>query len=74
MWSLVRRYWNDLVSTEGGFALMWIDSLLVIPLVMAAFFYPLDAALVAGGVVLVSLAGYEGWVVWRRRHPHDGHV
>lgn len=67
--SLVRRYWNEMVSTEGGFALVWIDGLLVIPLAMAAFFYPLQVAeLVVAGIV-VTLAIYEGVRFWRRRHP-----
>jgi uncharacterized membrane protein YqhA len=45
-----------------------MDGLLLIPLIMAAFFYPVEAALTAGALLLVSLAGYEGWVLWRKRH------
>ena len=69
MWTLVRRYWNELVSTEGGFALMWIDGLLFIPLVMAAFFYPFQVAMLTIALLAVTLAGYEGWMFWRKRHP-----
>jgi hypothetical protein len=74
MWSLVRRYWNDLVSTEGGLALMWLDGLLFIPLAMAAFFFPLQVAELVGAVLLASLAGYEGWAFWRKRHPRSTHA
>ena len=74
MWQLVRRNWNDLVSMEGGFALMWIDGLLFIPLAMAAFFYPIQAAEIAGAVVILTIAGYEGWAIWRKRHPNSTHA
>ena len=40
MITLLRRYWNDLVSYDGGFALLMMDGLLAVPLIMAAFFYP----------------------------------
>ncbi|MEQ1757444.1 MAG: hypothetical protein ABL986_03935 [Vicinamibacterales bacterium] len=74
MWSLVRRYWNDLVSTEGGFALLWIDGLLFIPLAMAAFFFPLQVAELVGGIALATIVGYEGWVLWRKKHPRGTHA
>ena len=69
MISLFRRYWNDLVSTEGGLSLLWMDGLLLIPLVMAAFFYPIEALAAVGAVVVLSLVCYEGYVLWRKRHP-----
>jgi hypothetical protein len=67
--SLFRRYWDDLVSYEGGLSLLWMDGLLLIPIIMAAFFYPVEAAIALGALLLVTLAGYEGWVQWRKRHP-----
>jgi len=74
MWSLVRRYWNELVSTEGGFALVWIDGLLFIPLAMAAFFYPLQVAELVAASLVVSLGIYEGVRIWRRKHPRRAGV
>jgi len=61
---------NHFVNTEGGMWIVLVDALLLVPLVLAAFFYPWQS-LLAGLVILVaSFAGYEGWVVWtRRRHP-----
>ena len=71
MLSLFRRYWNDLVSTEGGLSLLWMDGLLLIPLIMAAFFYPMEALVAAGGLLLVTFVIYEGMVMWKRHHvPH----
>ena len=60
-------YLGDLVS-EGGLSLLMMDALLLVPLVMAAFFYPMAALIVAGAVLLASFLGYEGYVIWKRRH------
>jgi hypothetical protein len=65
----MRRCWQDNVSYEGGLALMWMDGLLLVPFVMAAFFYPVEALIGAVGVVLLSFAVYESCVIWRRYHP-----
>jgi hypothetical protein len=69
MISLLRRYWNDLVSYEGGFALVMMDGLLAVPLIMAAFFYPLQVLALVVVLAVLTLAGYEGYVIWRKRHP-----
>jgi hypothetical protein len=61
-------YLDGLVSTEGGMWLLMMDALLLVPLVMAAFFYPMAALTVAGALLLVSFLGYEGYVIWKRRH------
>jgi hypothetical protein len=69
MITLLRRYWNDLVSTDGGYALLLMDGLLAVPLIMAAFFYPLQVLAFVVVLAVVSLAGWEGYVLWRKRHP-----
>ena len=69
MISLFRRYWNELVSSEGGLSILWMDGLLLIPFIMAAFFYPVEAAIAFGALVVLTVAVYEGWVIWRKRHP-----
>ena len=69
MIALLRRYWNELVSYEGGFALLMMEGLLLVPLIMAAFFYPFEVLAAVAVVAVVSLAGYEGYVIWRKRHP-----
>jgi len=68
--SWMQRCWQDNVSYEGGMALMWMDGLLLIPFVMAAFFYPIEALIAAAVFLLVSFAIYESCVIWKRRHPH----
>ncbi len=68
MITLLRRYWNDLVSHEGGFALVMMDGLLAVPLIFAAFFYPLQVLAFVAILAVVSLSGYEGYVLWRKRH------
>jgi hypothetical protein len=61
-------YLDGFVNTEGGLALMWMDALLVVPLIMAAFFYPWAALAVAAVVLGLSFVGYEGWVIWKHHH------
>jgi hypothetical protein len=61
-------YLDDLVSTDGGLWLVLTNALLFIPLVMAAFFYPAAVLLATGAALLVAGAGYEGYVIWQRRH------
>lgn len=69
MIALLRRYWNELVSYDGGFSLVLVNGLLAVPLIMAAFFYPLEVLAIVVVIAVVSLAGYEGYVLWRKRHP-----
>lgn len=69
MLAMLRRYCDERVSYEGGLALVWMDGLLLIPLVMAAFFYPLEALIAVGAVLFLSLVAYEGYILWRKRHP-----
>ena len=66
------RYWDERVSYEGGLSLLLMDGLLLIPLIMAAFFYPVEALLSAGAVVLLSFAAYEGYILWNKRHRMGG--
>ncbi len=66
------RNWDERVSYEGGLSLLLMDGLLLIPLIMAAFFYPLEALLAAGAVVILSLVVYEGYVLWSKRHRLGG--
>jgi hypothetical protein len=61
-------YLDSLVSTEGGLWLLMMDALLFVPLIMAAFFYPVEVLVLTVIMLAVSFAGYEGFVIWRRRH------
>jgi uncharacterized membrane protein YfcA len=70
MLKLLRRYWDELVSYDGGMSLLMMDGLLLVPLIMAAFFYPVQVAILVGVVLVFTLAVYEGIVLWRKHHPH----
>ena len=69
MIALLRRYWNDLVSMDGGLSLVMMNGLLAVPLLFGAFFYPLQVLAIVVALAVVSFAGYEGYVIWRKRHP-----
>ena len=72
MLSWLRSCWTERVSYEGGLSLVWMDGLLLIPFVMAAFFYPIQALAAGGALLLVTFLIYEGCVFWKRHHqvPH----
>ena len=72
MFTLLRRYWSELVSTDGGMSLLLMDGLLLVPLIMAAFFYPFEVLMGIGAALVLTVAIYEGIVIWRKRHPHHG--
>ena len=61
-------YLDGFFNTEGGMWLVFMDAVLLIPVLFAAFFYPWQALLVALGVLVATFVGYEGWVIWQRRH------
>ena len=74
MIKLVRRYWDDLVSYDGGMSLLMMDGLLLVPLVMAAFFYPVQVLMAVGALFILSLVVYEAIHIWRKHHPHPPHA
>ena len=45
-----------------------LNALLLVPLVMAAFFYPVQVLTLVGMTLLVAFVAYEGYVIWRRHH------
>jgi hypothetical protein len=70
MIKLLRRYWDDLVSYDGGMSLLMMDGLLLVPLIMAAFFYPVPVLIAVGVLLVVTVGVYEGVTLWRKHHPH----
>jgi hypothetical protein len=68
--SLLRRYWSELVSYDGGMSLLLMDGLLLVPLIMAAFFYPIQVLMIVGVALVLTVVAYEGVTLWRKRHPH----
>jgi hypothetical protein len=70
MLRLLRRYWDEMVSYDGGMSLLMMDGLLLVPLIFAAFFYPVQVLALIGALVVLSLVVYEGVHIWRKHHPH----
>jgi hypothetical protein len=64
------RYKEEVLSSDGGLWILAMDGLLLIPLFMAAFFYPIVAleALLALGVVSII-----GMVLVRAYHRGQLH-
>ena len=71
MFTLLRRYWSEMVSYDGGMSLLLMDGLLLVPLIMAAFFYPIPVLIAVGAVLVLTIVAYEGMVLWRKHHPHN---
>jgi hypothetical protein len=64
-------YLDPWVSSEGGLSLAMFNALLFVPFMMALFFYPIQALIGLGALVVALVAVYEGvvlWRLWRRRH------
>ena len=74
MFTLLRRYWSEMVSYDGGMSLVLMDGLLLVPLIMAAFFYPIEVMVGVGVLLVVALVALEGVVLWRKyHHSHVPH-
>jgi len=74
VFTLLRRYWSEMVSYDGGMSLLLMDGLLLVPLIMAAFFYPIQVLIGVGVALLVLFVLFESVVLWRKHHhthvPH----
>ena len=66
----IGHYKDEVASSEGGLWIVMMDGLLLIPLAMAAFFYPVAALIGIGVAVVFSVAGLFGVREYNRRHPH----
>jgi hypothetical protein len=74
VFTLLRRYWSEMVSYDGGMSLLLMDGLLLVPLIMAAFFYPIQVLIGVGVTLLVLFVMFEGVVLWRKHHnTHMSH-
>ena len=54
---------------KGGMSLLLMDGLILVPVIMFAFFYPMQVLLSVGIFLVIVLAIYESCVIWKRRHP-----
>ena len=74
MFTLLRRHWGELVSYDGGMSLLLMDGLLLVPLIMAAFFYPIQVLMLVGALLLITVVVYECVALWRKYHHHTPHT
>ena len=68
MIELVRSQWKELTSMVDGFSIMAMEGLLLVPVMMAALFYPVEVLIGTGVVLVVCLAMFE-LVLYIRHHP-----
>jgi hypothetical protein len=59
-------YLDGWVSSEGGLSLAMINALLFVPFMMFLFFYPVQALIGLGVVLVATVVLYEVFVIWRR--------
>jgi hypothetical protein len=71
--SAIGHFKDEVTTSEGGLWIVMMDGLLVLPLAMAAFFYPVAALIGVGVVVVCSLGGLYATREYHRRHPQNGH-
>jgi hypothetical protein len=71
MVEFLRGQWKDLVSMVDGFSIVLMEGLLIVPLIMAAMFYPVEVLIGVGVVLLTGLAVFEAveYVRYHPRHP-----
>jgi uncharacterized membrane protein HdeD (DUF308 family) len=68
------RYKDEVLSSDGGLWILAMDGLLLIPLFMAAFFYPIFALEVLAVIAVLSLiAGWSLWVLVRSYNQRGLH-
>lgn len=62
-------YLDGFVDREkNGMSLLLMDGLILVPIIMFAFFYPVQVLMWVGGTLLVVAAIYESCVIWKKRH------
>jgi hypothetical protein len=60
-------YLDGFFNTAGGMWLVMIDGLFFIPILFAAFFYPIPALSAALAMLIVSFVGAKLYMMWERK-------
>lgn len=68
MVQFLRSQWKDLESMVDPFSIMLMEGLLIVPVIMAALFYPKEVLVGTGIVLLAGLAVFET-IEYVRHHP-----
>ena len=66
----LRGQWSELQEMVDGFSIMYMEGLLLVPLVMAGMFYPVQVLIGVGVGLAVSVAAFETAVYVRHHHRH----
>ena len=76
MVEFLRGQWKDLTDMLSHYSIMYMEGLLLVPVVMAALFYPLAVLMWVGVVLLVGLVAFETfeWFRYHRRHHRAKHA
>jgi hypothetical protein len=68
----LRGQWAEFKDMVDQFSIMYMEGLLVIPVVMAALFYPVEVLIGVAVALLAGLVVFET-AVYLRHHPHQPH-
>ena len=69
MVQFLRGQWKDLTDMLDRYSIMYMEGLLLVPVVMFALFYPLQTLMSVGAVLLVALVAFEIFE-WVHHHSH----
>jgi hypothetical protein len=72
MVELLRGQWKDLSDIFERYSIMYMEGLLIVPVIMFAFFYPLEVMMAVAGVLVVALLAFEIFE-WVKHHPRQRH-
>jgi hypothetical protein len=62
---------DHLINSDGAWWILAMDGILLIPLIFAAFFYPLAVLVAVGAVMVLTIAALVVMrVVHGHQHPH----
>jgi hypothetical protein len=64
------HFWDEHISKDGAGWILALDSMLFIPLIFAAFFFPVAVLAIVAGVVLLTLGAIGLQRAFHARHPH----
>lgn len=64
------HYWDEHISEDGAWWILALDSVLLIPLIFAVFFYPMAVVAIVAGVALLTAGAMALRRIIHARHPH----
>jgi uncharacterized membrane protein YdjX (TVP38/TMEM64 family) len=65
------HFWDEHISADGAWWILALDSVLLIPLIFAVFFFPVAVLILVGAAALLTLAIIALRRAIHVRHPHS---